>query len=91
MPGPWSSSGERDQAGSDAGTEPRVFRITDLGLTYKLGTNRLLLWVTSLKKGTPVDGVQVVGLTRDLEAFPLGQTDKDGILLFHQSELEACP
>ena len=77
-----------DQADSDSATEPRVFRITDLGLTYKLGGNRLLAWVTSIKQAAPVAGVQVVGLTRDLEVFPLGQTDKDGILIFQQKELE---
>ena len=77
-----------DQADGEAATEPRVFRITDLGLTYKLGDNRLLLWVTSLKKALPLSGVAVVGLTRDMEAFPLGETDKEGILIFHQRELE---
>ena len=71
-----------------AATEPRVFRITDLGLTYKLGSNQVLLWVTSIKNAAPVAGVQVVGFTRDLEAFPLGQTDKDGILIFQKKELE---
>ena len=71
-----------DQVDGDTATEPRVFRITDLGLTYKLGSNQVLLWVTSIKNAAPMAGVQVVGCTRDLEVFPLGQTDKDGILIF---------
>ena len=77
-----------EQADSATATEPRVFRITDLGLTYKLGSNQVLLWVTSIKNAAPVAGVQVVGFTRDLEVFPLGQTDKDGILIFQKKELE---
>ena len=74
--------------GSMAATEPRVLRITDLGLTYKHGQKNLLLWVTSLKTGMPMAEAQVLAFTRDLEVFPLGQTDKDGVLLFTAKELE---
>ncbi|MCX5893187.1 MAG: hypothetical protein NTW80_09490, partial [Deltaproteobacteria bacterium] len=78
----------QDQEGGPAATDPRVFRITDLGLTYKSGANQLLLWATSLKNATPLAGVEVVGLTKDMEAFPLGQTDQDGIFIFQPQELE---
>lgn len=78
----------QDQEGGPAATDPRVFRISDLGLTYKLGNNQLLLWATSLKTAAPLAGVQVVGLTTDMEAFPLGQTDQDGIFIFQPKELE---
>ena len=78
----------QDQEGGPAATDPRVFRITDLGLTYKSGANQLLLWATSLKNATPLAGVQVVGLTKDMEAFPLGQTDQDGIFIFQPKELD---
>jgi hypothetical protein len=77
-----------NQSGSAASTGPRVFQITDLGLTYKRGAQDLLVWVTSLKKGTPVAGAQVVGFTTDMEVFPLGQTDAEGILIFRPKELE---
>ncbi len=77
-----------NEEGSRAAAGPRLFRITDLGLTYKIGGNSLLLWVTSLKDGTPAAGVQVLALTRHPEVFPLGQTDKDGILTFSPKELE---
>ncbi|MFI5354143.1 MAG: alpha-2-macroglobulin [Desulfobaccales bacterium] len=77
-----------DEEGGPAATDPRVFRITDLGLTYKSGANQLLLWATSLKNAAPLAGVQVVGLTKDMEAFPLGQTDQDGIFIFQPKELE---
>ena len=40
-----------DQADGDAATEPRVFRITDLGLTYKLGDNQLAAVGHLPKKG----------------------------------------
>ncbi|MBM4295094.1 MAG: hypothetical protein FJ126_09375 [Deltaproteobacteria bacterium] len=78
----------KDQAGGEAATAPRVFRITDLGLTYKNGGQSLVIWVTSLKAGTPVAGAQVAGFTRDMRVFPLGQTDQDGVLVFGHKELE---
>jgi hypothetical protein len=71
-----------------AATVPRVFRLTDLGLTYKNGRSSLLIWVTSLKDAVPVAGARLLGFTRDMEVFPLGQTDRDGILLFTKKEAE---
>ena len=76
-----------NQAGSRASTPPRVFEITNLGLTYKRGQKNLLLWVTSLKAGTPVAEARVIGFTRDMEAFFLGRTNTDGVLLFEPREL----
>ncbi|MGQ9688307.1 MAG: alpha-2-macroglobulin family protein [Desulfobaccales bacterium] len=77
-----------NQEGSRAAAGPGLFRITDLGLTYKSGANGLLLWATSLKDGTPVAGLQVLAFTRQAEVFPLGQTDKDGILSIAPQEVE---
>jgi len=77
----------RDPQDPQIGTGPRVIRVTDLGLTYKLGSNGLLLWVTSLKTGTPLAGVQVAAISKDLEIFPLGTTDKDGILIWQEKEI----
>ncbi len=76
-----------NEAGSAAATPPRVFEITNLGLTYKRGQQNLLLWVTSLQAGTPVAGARVIGFTRDMEAFALGSTNADGVLLFEPHEL----
>jgi uncharacterized protein YfaS (alpha-2-macroglobulin family) len=77
-----------NEVGSGAVTRPRVFEITDLGLSYKRGQQNLLLWVTSLKAGTPVAGARVIGFTRDMEAFPLGRTNGDGVLLFEHRDLK---
>ena len=77
-----------NEAGSAAATQPRVFEITDLGLTYKRGQKNLLLWVTSLKTGTPVAGARLIGFTRNMEVFPLGRTNDDGVLLFESRDLE---
>jgi uncharacterized protein YfaS (alpha-2-macroglobulin family) len=79
---------KNNQEGSRAATGLRLFRITDLGLTYKVGDKGLLLWVTSLKTGAPASGIQVLAFTRQTEVFPLGQTDKDGILTFAPRELD---
>jgi uncharacterized protein YfaS (alpha-2-macroglobulin family) len=76
-----------NEGGSRASTPPRVFEITDLGLTYKRGEKNLLLWVTSLKAGTPVAEARIIGFTRDMEAFFLGRTNTDGVLLFEPHEL----
>jgi len=76
-----------NQVGSPAATRPRVFEITDLGLTYKRGQQNLLVWVTSLKTGTPVAEARVMGFTRDMEVFPLGRTNRDGVLLFASRDL----
>ena len=78
---------QNNEAGSVAATPPRVFEITNLGLTYKRGQQNLLLWVTSLKAGTPVAEAGVIGFTRDMEVFFLGRTNPDGVLLFAPHEL----
>ncbi|MCK9375043.1 MAG: MG2 domain-containing protein [Syntrophobacterales bacterium] len=77
-----------NEAGSAAATQPRVFQITNLGLTYKRGDNQLLLWVTSLKAGTPMAGARVIGFTKDMEVFPLGRTNADGVLMFEDKDLK---
>lgn len=74
------------QEESPAATEARLFSFTDLGLTYKIGAQHLLLWVTSLKDAAPAPGVQVLAFTRNLEVFPLGVTDRDGVLLISSQE-----
>lgn len=79
---------KNSQEGSRAATGLRLFRITDLGLTYKVGDKGLLLWATSLKTGAPAANVQILAFTRQTEVFPLGQTDKDGVLIFSPGELE---
>ncbi|MDI6852259.1 MAG: alpha-2-macroglobulin family protein [Deltaproteobacteria bacterium] len=72
--------------GSLTTTETGLFRLTDLGLTYKLGQHQLLLWLSSLKTGTPVGGAQVLAFTRQSEVFPLGVTGQDGVLLIDSRE-----
>lgn len=78
----------RDPQDQKISSGPRVFKITDLGLTYKLGSHSLLLWVTSLKTCAPVAGARVAAVSQDLEIFPLGATDKDGILVWQNRDLE---
>jgi uncharacterized protein YfaS (alpha-2-macroglobulin family) len=76
-----------NEAGSGAVSAPRVFEITDLGLTYKRSQQNLLLWVTSLKAGTPAAGAQVIGFTKEMEVFPLGRTNADGVLICERQDL----
>jgi uncharacterized protein YfaS (alpha-2-macroglobulin family) len=78
----------RDPQDPQIGTGPRLFKVTNLGLTYKLGRGSLLLWVTSLKTGTPMAGVEVAAVSKDLEVFPLGATNQEGILIWRDRDLE---
>jgi len=70
------------------GTGPRLFRVTDLSLTYKLSRGELLVWATSLKSGLPLEGVSILAFTKEMEAFVLGRTDPFGLLSFQPRELE---
>jgi hypothetical protein len=76
-----------ERPGSGARTPSRLFSLTDLGLTYKAGSQSLLVWASSLAAGQPTPGVQVAAITRDLEVFPLGETGQDGTLEFGGREL----
>lgn len=76
------------EQGTQGATDLRLFRLTDLGLTYKVASQGLLLWVTSLRSGAPVPDVRVWGFTDQLEVFPLGTTGKDGVLTFTSGERE---
>ncbi len=71
----------------EAATLPRLYRLTDLGLTYKRGQGGLLVWATSLKEGRPLAGVQVLAITRDFQVFPVGETGPDGVLWFAGREV----
>jgi uncharacterized protein YfaS (alpha-2-macroglobulin family) len=76
-----------NEEGLAASTNTRLFRITDLGLTYKVSSQNLLVWATSLRKGTPVKKVRLLALTDALEAFPLGATGKDGVFIYEEQDL----
>lgn len=77
----------RHVGSGEAATPARLYRLTDLGLTYKRGQGGLLVWATSLKEGRPLAGVQVLACTRDFQVFPVGETGPDGVLLFTGREL----
>jgi len=71
-------SGKKEQA---ARVHPQVFRVTDMGLTYKLSGGGLLVWATSLHTGKPLEGASVLAFTKDNAAVYLGRTGEDGTLL----------
>jgi uncharacterized protein YfaS (alpha-2-macroglobulin family) len=64
----------------------RLLRITDLGITYKISEDSLLLWLTSLNKGKPVKNVSLLAFLKDSSFVPLGKTDEDGVLLVKNLE-----
>lgn len=64
----------------------RLFRITDLGITYKISNDSLLLWVTSLNTGEPVKDVHLIAFLNDSSLVPIGKTNENGILLIKDLE-----
>ncbi|MGA1874747.1 MAG: alpha-2-macroglobulin family protein [bacterium] len=64
-----------------------LFRITDLGLTYKISDDSMLIWATSLSTGRHLGGVSFLALVDNRESVVhLGRTDKDGLLLIRNQE-----
>lgn len=64
----------------DVQTGVKLYRITDIGLTYKLADDGLLLWATSLHSGKPVKGAVFFAFTHEREAVPIGTADDRGLL-----------
>ena len=64
-----------------------LYRVTDIGLAYKLSSGKLLIWATSLHDGKPLEGVSLAAFTKETEACLLGQTDKEGVLLIEEGEV----
>ncbi len=58
-----------------------LFRITDLGISYKISEDSLLIWITSINTGLPVKEVSVLAFLKDSSIVPLGKTDENGLLL----------
>lgn len=64
----------------------QVFRVTDLGLSAKVGASDLLVWVTSLDTGSPLESVSILAFSDQNEIFPLGKTSANGVLLLHDRD-----
>ena len=56
-----------------------VVNITDLAITAKSERDGLLVWVTSLRTGKPVSGVQVTAITSNNQTLAKAETDAVGI------------
>ena len=59
----------------------RLVRITDIGITYKHSSKNLLIWLTSLQKGTPRANHKVYALDDRSQIFFLGSTNSDGVIV----------
>jgi hypothetical protein len=69
----------KDSAGRVA-SATRIFRITDIGITYKVSSEGILVWTTSLGTGKPLAHVRCLGYLNDGSFADLGATDDSGIL-----------
>ncbi len=65
-----------------------VFRITDIGLTYKLSESELLIWATSLYSGKALANVSLFAFTSRNEVVPLGKTDGQGLYITQNNILK---
>ncbi|MDA0692625.1 MAG: MG2 domain-containing protein [Nitrospinae bacterium] len=73
---------ESDNPELKAESPYRLVRITDIGITYKRSSNSLLIWLTSIQKGTPIGSQKVYALDDQLHTFYLGTTNSDGVIIF---------
>ncbi len=67
----------------DSGVSPaiRLIQITDLAISYKISPKSLLMWITSLQTGEPVPGVDLAVVAKDGEAFDIGKSDENGLIM----------
>ncbi len=70
--------------------QPRsgIYRITDIGLTYKLSEGEMLVWATSLFSGKPLANVALYAFTSRNEVVPLGKTDGRGLHILQDAMLK---
>lgn len=73
-------------------TPMKLYRITDLGVTYKLSDASIILWTTSLYSGRPVAGAALFAVTSAGDAVFLGRTGAKGFFrVVEGSELKHLP
>ena len=67
----------------------KLVRITDIGITYKHSMKNLLIWLTSLQKGTPRANHKVYALDDRFQIFFLGSTNSDGVIVIRPGTYKA--
>ncbi len=84
---------DSDRTGADGWSSRRLINVTDIGLTYKLSQEGLLVWATSLATGKPMAGVSLLAfdVARNMAPVPLGNTGADGTLRFSLKERSLTP
>jgi len=69
---------DADEAASERIEE--FIQITDLSISYKLSSEMLLIWVTSIYEGRPVAGAEVLLVNSKGQRYFAGKTDSNGLL-----------
>ena len=70
-----------DNPDLEAQSSYKLVRITDIGITYKRSSKNLLVWLTSIQKGTPLGSQKVYALDNQYQIFYLGKTNSDGVII----------
>ena len=83
------------RVGDDSGkatTDYRLIQVTNLSLTVKKSDGNILVWVTAIDSGKPVEGVDIYceAGNKDRFRYSLGKTDKDGVLFVKRSKDYKC-
>ena len=69
---------DADQASAEPTEE--FIQITNLSISYKLSSEMLLVWVTSIYEGQPVAGAEVLLVNSKGQRYFAGKTDRNGLL-----------
>ncbi len=65
----------------------KTVTLTELGLHAKILEKDLLVWVTRIEDGAPVEGARVGVRTRNNQEVHSGRTDADGVVRFDPADL----
>ena len=72
---------ESENPDIEAKSKYKLLKITDIGITYKRSKKNLLVWLTSIQKGVPLNSKKVYAVDDKLNIFYLGRSNSDGIIM----------
>lgn len=75
-----------DADGKTAKEAAKLLQITDLAVSYKISAGSLLIWVTHLYTGQPVQGAEILLAGSDGDRFFAGKTNDSGILMVKEGQ-----
>lgn len=68
----------------DVSTGSEIFRISDIGITYKISSDNILIWTTELYTGETIEDVSLFLICKNNIIYEAGKTDESGILIISE-------